>query len=123
MVKKLVLAAAVLAMTSLGLACGGSVCDRMATTSTSLDDKAKGCSSSDGGVTISASKFNKATCEANVANCTADDQKILNTQMDCMGKIAACTTGNELAYAGSLLSCSTDASKISTACSAAFSGN
>lgn len=119
--KKLVFAVCGVLAVALGVACGQSTCERSGSVNQGLATKASPCSSSDGGLSFSTS-FDQSRCESGITNCSAEDMKIVNAQLDCLDKVGTCSKGNELAWFGSVLSCSADSNKLSAACASAVSG-
>lgn len=119
--KRLVIAAIVGAAMGLGAGCGQSICARGESVGKALEEKAKPCSSTDGGVSVTTSKTDVAKCEANLKSCTSTDQENVNKAYDCMDKIGTCAKGSELTWIGQLLDC-TKTTSISPACSSAVFG-
>jgi hypothetical protein len=102
------------ALASLSLAGCGNLCDRYDSVSASFQTKHQACNVSD------STSFNKATCNENLAQCTAADQEKLNKYMDCVEKIPACTSDTKLAFAEAVMNCATNSEleNISSACQA-----
>ncbi len=89
------------------------VCDRLA----SPADKKGTCT----GVTTT--PVTKATCDANVSKCSADELKALTAFLDCYDALSACTAGKENEFAASMLACAAKSSSVSATCNAALFSN
>lgn len=107
--KKIVMMAAV-AMSLVGC---GNVCDRLASASSSLDTKSKGCS----GTTTTSDKFNKNSCDSALSKCSADDIKKLTDYASCLEGVPTCS-GDGISWAlTSVAPCAAKVSGLSTECS------
>ena len=96
--------------------CGGTLCDRINSSSDTFFAGKTECKYTDGTTTLTITK--KTTCD--VTNCTADDQKALDAYATCLGKAQPCTTGNEKKATADATACVFgNLTTISQACSSA----
>ena len=95
-------------------ACTGSVCDRAEAVSKGLADKGAACRA-DGGL-AAPDTFDKAKCEADVSACTQADLKIVNSDLDCVDRVAACVAGDDMGWLGALMSCAQGYAAVTPDC-------
>jgi hypothetical protein len=87
----------------------GSLCDRFDGVGKSLDDKRKACNFSVG--QTYSSKYVKLRCENATKTggpCTADDQRKLGLQLDCLDRVPTCELGKEQAFTDAITKCATE---------------
>lgn len=89
--------------------CGPSTCDRAEAASTALQQKKGNCD-------VTVTSASGATCEANVSNCSADDQEKLVAMFDCIEDLPVCQAGNEAGWFASLGACSSHLENVSENC-------
>lgn len=105
--------------------CGMTFCERLQAANDRFYAGKPSCGYTEG-ATISVSPTgSKATCEANIGNCTADDQRTLNSYVDCLASAQACTAGNEKQATTAAIGCASklisgSGSALSAACQQAF---
>lgn len=90
MSKSLVFLALVTLATLAG--CGGSVCDRINTSSDTFYAGKTECKHTSGASSVTLTRG--ASCQDS-SKCSADDLKVLETYATCLGKAQVCSTGNE----------------------------
>lgn len=89
--------------------CGPSTCDRAEQAGEALQEKKGSCNA-----TVTTAP--RATCDANISNCSADDQEKLVAMFDCMENVPACEAGKEFDWLGSIAACSSHTEGVSETC-------
>lgn len=94
--------------------CGSSVCDRYESVNKTMQSKVGDCEN----VTIKSAP--RAVCDANISKCTADDEKKINDQLDCMEQMSTCQKGSEGDWFGEAAACAQKVQGVSEDCAKAF---
>lgn len=103
-------------------ACGASICERFENSGDKFEDKFSACSSGEG-TTTTTTEFNRAQCDENLSNCTAQDEEKLNNYFDCIEKLDACVAGQEEAFTSAFIACAANVGQLSTPCLEGFSSS
>ncbi len=61
-----------------------------------------------------------AQCKKAISNCSDKDKEIIESSIECLDKVKACTPGNESQYFGQMLACAFQVAAVSDKCSNAF---
>jgi hypothetical protein len=83
-------------------ACGAEThpCDHYTQVTLGLLDKAKACTN------VSFTLMSRATCEQSIKSCSANDQQLLSSYVDCLDKsVGTCLAGQENIFFGSIALC------------------
>jgi hypothetical protein len=108
--------ATVLAIVALVVTACGTPCSRIANAEAAANDKGKACNSSN----TSWDTAHVSRCEAGLSQCSADDQKSLDTYADCLQKLPVCSQGQGLSWNLQRLSCTQSLVNVSGTCGAAI---
>ncbi len=107
----------VFAVMSLALAgCGGSLCEDLADSLDTVNEKSKPCGG--GTETDPITDEEIKACEESLDSCSDADKDALGKFNDCVNDLDTCSTGNENAFAAALLACGAHLEKVSDSCGA-----
>ncbi len=92
---------------------GGSFCDRLSGSLSSLRSKVQSCPTLQQSVTVTVA-YDTATCNQAISHCSQADQNTLNHFLDCLGNIPNCIQGQETLFTNSLTTCGNGLSSITS---------